>query len=195
MANRETSTQGANMSKDFEHAQRIIKSQSESIENLIKTVNTYIEICDMRQQTIDTLMGKNDLLEQVLSDSTQAWANATEEVYELREKVHEYKDSINSFSALADKIESDLVKSEKDKKDLLTQTKVLNNLIEMLNNTIEALKYEQKFKASPDDVRMINEDLERSAKEVSSLKSLNDKYKETIADLDNRLGLKYRPVV
>jgi chromosome segregation ATPase len=184
MANRETSTQGANMSKDFEHAQRIIKSQSESIENLIKTVNTYIEICDMRQKMIEVLQAENNRC-----------ASAMEEVYELREKVHSYKDSINSLSALADRVEKDLVKSEKDKRDLLTQTKVLNNLIEMLNNTIEALKYEQKFKASPDDVRMINEDLERSAKEISSLKSLNTKYKETIADLDNRLGLKYPTIV
>jgi chromosome segregation ATPase len=179
MANVETPTQGANMNSDFEHAQRIIKSQSESIENLIKTVNVYIEISDMRQNTIEILRAENNRC-----------ANAMEEVYELREKVHSYKDSINSLSALlilnsssADKFESDLVKYEKDKKDLLTENKVLNNLIEMLNNTIEAIKYEQKF------------DLERSAKEISSLKSLNTKYKETIADLDNRLGLKYPTIV
>jgi len=172
MANVETPTQGENMNSDFEHAQRIIKSQSESIENLIKTVNVYIEISDMRQNTIEILRAENNRC-----------ANAMEEVYELREKVHSYKDSINSLSAPADKFESDLVKSEKDKKDLLTQNKVLNNLIEMLNNTIEAIKYEQKF------------DLERSAKEISSLKSLNTKYKETIADLDNRLGLKYPTIV
>ena len=160
------------MNSDFEHAQRIIKSQSESIENLIKTVNVYIEISDMRQNTIEILRAENNRC-----------ANAMEEVYELREKVHSYKDSINNLPALADKFESDLVKYEKDKKDLLTENKVLNNLIEMLNNTIEAIKYEQKF------------DLERSAKEISSLKSLNTKYKETIADLDNRLGLKYPTIV
>jgi DNA repair ATPase RecN len=91
MANRETSTQGANMSNDFEHAQRIIKSQSESIENLIKTISTYIEICDIRQTTIKRLQDENE-----------SWMNLTDkyldEIRDLEDLNDSYKETIKDLN-------------------------------------------------------------------------------------------------
>lgn len=85
------------MSDDFEHAQRIIKSQSESIENLIKTISTYIEICDIRQMTIKRLQDENE-----------SWMNLTDkyldEIRDLEDLNDSYKETIKDLNdRLSDK--------------------------------------------------------------------------------------------
>jgi len=85
------------MSNDFEHAQRIIKSQSESIENLIKTISTYIEICDIRQMTIKRL-----------EDENESWMNLTDkyldEIRDLEDLNDSYKKTISDLNdRLSDK--------------------------------------------------------------------------------------------
>jgi len=79
------------MSNDFEHAQRIIKSQSESIDNLIKTISTYIEICDIRQMTIKRLQDENE-----------SWMNLTDkyldEIRDLEDLNDSYKETIKDLN-------------------------------------------------------------------------------------------------
>lgn len=79
------------MSNDFEHAQRIIKSQSESIENLIKTISAYIEICDIRQKTIKRLQDENE-----------SWMNLTDkyldEIRDLEDLNDSYKETIKDLN-------------------------------------------------------------------------------------------------
>ena len=108
------------MSNDFEHAQRIIKSQSESIDNLIKTISTYIEICDIRQMTIKRL-----------EDENESWMNMT-----------------NKY------------------------LKRISDLEDWLTHSHGEIEYYQR--------------------KVEELSDLNDSYRETISDLDDRLSDKYK---
>ena len=151
MTNAETPTQGANMDSDLEHAQRIIKSQSESIENLIKAVNLYIEISNLRLQTVDRLQNDNDKL---ISEN-------------------------GKLIDLCDKYNRKVKRFEADNSTLVRQITNQKDSIVILNAFIDKL-----------------EELEREDKTV--IKDLANQiidYKKTIADLDNRLGLKYPPIV
>ena len=139
------------MDSDFEHAQRIIKSQSESIENLIKTVNLYIEISNLRLQTIDRLQNDNDKLNAENDKWIDLCDKYTRKVRSLEadnstfvKQINNQKNSIVSLNAFADKIEE----LEKENKTVIK---------DLANQIID--------------------------------------YKKTIADLDNRLGLKYPPIV
>ena len=139
------------MDSDLEHAQRIIKSQSESIENLIKAVNLYIEISNLRLQAVDRLQNDNDKL---ISENGK-WID------------------------LCDKYTRKIRSLEADNSTLVRQITNQKDSIVILNAFIDKL-----------------EELEREDKTV--IKDLANQiidYKKTIADLDNRLGLKYPPIV
>ena len=139
------------MDSDLEHAQRIIKSQSESIENLIKAVNLYIEISNLRLQTVDRLQNDNDKL---ISEN-------------------------GKLIDLCDKYNRKVKRFEADNSTLVRQITNQKDSIVILNAFIDKL-----------------EELEREDKTV--IKDLANQiidYKKTIADLDNRLGLKYPPIV
>ena len=139
------------MDSDLEHAQRIIKSQSESIENLIETVNLYIEISSLRLQTIDRLQNDNDKL---IAENSK-WIDSCDK----------YNRKVRSLEA----DNSTFVKQITNQKDSIV---ILNAFIDKL------------------------EELEKENRNV--IKDLANQiidYKKTIADLDNRLGLKYPPIV
>ena len=139
------------MDSDLEHAQRIIKSQSESIENLIETVNLYIEISNLRLQTIDLLQNDNDKL---IAENGK-WIDLCDK----------YTRKVKSLEA----DNSTLVRQIDNQKDSIT---ILNAFIDKL----EELEKENEIMLADLANQIID-------------------YKKTIADLGNRLGLKYPPIV
>jgi len=137
------------MSNDFEHAQRIIKSQSESIENLIKTISTYIEICDIRQTTIKRLQDENE-----------SWMNLSDKylkkIADLEDWNSHHDGEIEYYQRKVEEL-SELNHSYKE-------------TIKDLNDRLTD-KY-KLFRPTVPDMKQVNKSLDREPEEIDSLRRI-----------------------
>jgi chromosome segregation ATPase len=215
MTNTETSTQGVKMTATEQDYVKVIKDQSDTIERFARTIDDLYKSVENKKKAIDALKETIDfkelsiqILEETVSimksrvDTKDAIIKVKEDMIRMLDehinkiwKSEEF--SIEPLAKKIDELENELVAMEQKYIDSAYEAndyRDQNYKLKSENDKWMKLcdKHLKRISNLEDWLTHSHGEIEYYQRKVEELSDLNDSYRETISDLDDRLSDKYK---